>query len=183
MNKLFNPSSDEVRILAVLYCVFGVVLLVFNVDILLIIIQILGFVTFALGLAIMYVYLSKIRNLTKSSVFIGFPASVFGLLMLMSPECLLSIFPTITAILLIVHALFHFERTFRLKKAGFTNWSALLIVGIIILILGALIITGLIKNDSVILKLIGTGLITLAITLFVVDGLSKKLLPQQEKIS
>lgn len=173
MNKLFTPSSREVRVLAVIYCIFGLTLLVFNLDILSIILRVLGFITLSLGLGMMYMYIAKIRDLTRSSMYIGFPSAVMGLLVLMSPGSVLSIFPALIAILLIIHSLFHTEMSFRLKKKGLKNWLYLLGAGILILLLGILILSNLIKDTSIVLKLIGIGLIVQAILLFIDDGVSR----------
>ncbi|MDO4467164.1 MAG: DUF308 domain-containing protein [Bacillota bacterium] len=174
MKKIFTPSNKEIRLCAILYCVIGACLLLLNNNILTIIARVLGLFICGAGFLLMWFYLSKTKNLTKISVMIGFPLAVVGLLLLMSPESILSIVPVFVAILFIIHSLFTIKNVLRFKKRGFNKWTYHLASALFILLLGLIVLFDPLHKITILLKLIGIGFVIQAILLFVEEKLAQK---------
>lgn len=167
MNKIMNPSNREVRSLAISYILFGLVICIFNVDILSMIIRGFGVLITLLGAYLLYTFFIQRATSNASPLFIGAPSLLFGILMISSPESLLSMLPILVGIILIIHSIIHLQKSLILKDYDFPGWKINFISSLIILIGGIVLLLKPIQSLSFILQILGICLIVEAIFMLI----------------
>lgn len=66
MNRLMNPNSKEVRIMALVYIIAGILLFILNNDFLMIAVRIFGVILIAIGGTLLYTYFGNVYLLTPA---------------------------------------------------------------------------------------------------------------------
>ena len=170
--KEFNDS--DLRVLAAIYIVGGILLCFFNTDIIIIGTRIIGGALTLLGIYFLYYFFGRRTSANASPFFIGLPCILMGLFMLIKPTTLVAILPILIGILFIISSLLSLQKAFMLRDLGITTWKISLGGDIIILIFGIILLLNPIRTLSFILQLVGLFLILDGIFLFWNDFLFHK---------
>ena len=138
--KKYERSSILINIIMIIVSLF----LIFNpagVVNTVVILFGLGILADGLSHLIAYFLTDSVSRMFSGDFFQGSLTSIIGLLIISNKEILISIFPTIVAIWLIIKGIVKLQLAFNMKGTNMENWSAILLSGIVTLILGALIIS------------------------------------------
>lgn len=165
MSYSLQPNNRQVLFMSILCLVVGFVLTFFSQGVLINTVRILGLVLLAYGLIQLYVYFTG-RSKAVSSLVYGLPMSLIGLFILISPTTLISIFPIVIGIILLVASVIQMQKAFIIRKSGISSWFvsfviavALLIGGIVLIMRPVAIVASLLKIGGIFL--IAEGLFTL----------------------
>lgn len=167
MKKLLNPSSKEVKGLAIAYILIGLLICFFNVSILSICVRVIGVAILIFALYLLYVYFIQRHTTNPLPLFVGIPCALIAILLLASPESIIAMLPIITGVILIANSIVHLQKSLVLKDYGYTNWMACMIGSIIILAVGVILLCKPIQSVSFIMQIIGISLIVEAIFILI----------------
>lgn len=181
MNHLMNPNTKEIRIMALLYIVAGILLFILNNNFLVIAVRIFGVILIAIGGTLLYTYFGKRLSVDASPLFVGLPSVLIGILMIASPESIIAILPILVGVLLIINSIMQLQKAFLLRDYGFTNWHITAGIAVFALILGVVLWLRPLQSVAFILQIIGCALIFEGFMLFGFDHTIKKYKKQFEK--
>ena len=168
MQRLFNTGDGQTRLLALVYFVFGILLCFFASSILVTATRILGGCLALYGALQLYLFYAGRQKgtATGAQLCIGVATVLFGLIFVISPESLISIFPVAGAIILIVNSLIQMQKAFQLRDYGCEGWTMTLIFAVVLLVAGAIILLRPVQTASFILQIVGISLMAEAIMMF-----------------
>ena len=181
MNRLMNPNSKEVRIMALVYILAGILLFILNNDFLMIAVRIFGVILSAIGGTLLYTYFGKRLSVDASPLFAGLPSVLIGILMIASPESIISILPILAGILLIINSIIQLQKAFLLRDYGFDNWKITAGIAVFALIVGVILWLRPLQSVAFILQIIGCALIFEGGMLFGFDHTVRKYKKRFEK--
>jgi uncharacterized membrane protein HdeD (DUF308 family) len=144
---------------ALIYFVFGLLLCFFSASILVTATRIIGGLLALYGAFQLYLYFGRRKTINGTYLFAGVPCLLFGLVFVFSPESLISIFPVIGGVVLIINSIMQMQRSFVLKDHGFENWFWTFVLSILLLIAGIVVLLKPVQAMAFILQLVGAGLI------------------------
>ncbi|WP_297238036.1 DUF308 domain-containing protein [uncultured Faecalicoccus sp.] len=169
MNHLINPRRKEVRMMALFYILFGLILIFLNKDLLSIAIRILGVALVAAGITFLYTYFGKRISVDTTPLFAGLPCLLVGIFLILSPESLIAMLPILTGIVIMVNSIIQLQKSFLLKDYGFSNWKISAIVSAICLGIGILLLLKPLQSVAFLMQVIGLSLIVEGVLLFGYD--------------
>lgn len=178
---MFKMNSSQSKVMAAIYLVFGLLLCFFSTNILITSTRVIGGILTLYGIWQLYVYFGRRNTTNASSLFVGVPCILFGLVMLVSPESLISIFPVVGGIILIVNSLIQMQKSFVLKDYGFENWVWAFFLSLALLVAGVVILLKPVQSLSFILQLIGVCLIVECVMILFNEYELGKYLPGNRK--
>lgn len=181
MNRLMNPNSKEVRIMALVYIIAGILLFILNNDFLMIAVRIFGVILIAIGGTLLYTYFGKRLSIDTSPLFAGLPSVLIGILMIASPESIIAILPILAGILLIINSIIQLQKAFLLRDYGFDNWKITAGIAVFALIVGVILWLRPLQSVAFILQIIGCALIFEGAMLFGFDHTVRKYKKRFEK--
>jgi len=151
---------------AILYIVFGLVMLLIPVAVSSFICYLIASLFLVIGILGVFSYI-KNRGLGFGSSIILIFSILFlalGIFILFNPVSFVSFIPLVVGIMLIIDSINKFQTTFDLKTRGYKNWWHMLFVSLIIVILGLFLIFNPFKSIELFIRIIGA--------LLIFDGLS-----------
>lgn len=178
MSKFFDPTSRQNRLLGLVYLIFGILLCFFSRSILLTCTRIMGVCLVLYGIWCLYDYFIRRKSTAPGTFFVGLPCVVFGLVFAFSPESLLSIFPVLGGVMLIVNSIIQMQKAFTLKDYGFENWGIALVLAIVLMVAGVIVLLRPIQTLSFILKLVGVCLMVEAVMVWYTQYEVDKFMPR-----
>ena len=103
------------------------------------------------------------RNRTANSSYLdvagGAVAVIGGLFLLIKPETLINIFPTIAGILVILYGAFYFLKALASKRTGFDKWKVSMVLAVVIVILGIYVLVRPFSTMKLLVRVLGGVLI------------------------
>ena len=161
-NNLLNQPSGA--FLAFIYVVFGIVVALFGQSILLTAVRILGGAILAYGIWQLADYFRGVNTQTMALV-IGIAGGIAGLILLLNPAMLVSVFPTLVGLVLIFNGLLGIFKGLRLKSAGFP-WTGVTIASVILAACGLFLLFSPMTAVSFVFRFCGILLIVQGVVIF-----------------
>ena len=158
--EFLNKIKSTLTITAVVYVVLGLVMLLIPEAVSDFICYIIGALFLVLGAAGIVSYIKA-----RGTGFAGFTLVVsiifaaLGVYILCNPVSFASFIPLVVGIMLVVDSFSKFQSAFDLKRLQYKNWWQMLLVGIAILLLGALMIFNPFESIALFIRVIGILLI------------------------
>lgn len=174
MNKFLNPSDKEIKSVAIFYILFGILVCLFNVSILSSAIRIIGALALLICAYSLYNFFVQRSSMSTSPLFIGVLSGLAGLLMVFSPESILSMLPILVGLILVINSIVHLQKALVLKDFEYPNWKINFGISAAVLILGFILLFKPIQSLSFILQIIGISLIFEAIFMLVSQHILRK---------
>ena len=171
MKNMFKQYNKEIRNIAFGYIIFGLILCFLNKNLLTIGVRIIGVAALLYGILQLYFYFVKRNSSSAVPLFIGLPCTVFGGLMVFSPESIISIIPIVGGVLLIIHSIIQIQKALILKDNDYENWIWNFAINIILLLTGTIVLLKPLQTVAFLLQIVGVC--------FVVEGISM-LISQKE---
>ena len=167
MDYFLRPSNKEVRSVALVYILFGLLICLFNVSILTIAVRIIGALGILISGYMLYTYFVQRTSISTAPLFIGAPAMLFSILMVFSPESILAMLPILVGIMLIINSVIHMQKSLILKDYGYPKWTFSFVFSILILITGFVLLFQPIQSLSFIMQILGISLIVEAVFMLI----------------
>lgn len=164
MKNLLNPDNSQLRVLSLMYLIFGIILCVFSGSILNTAARVLGICLVLYGCFQLYLYFGKNYRGTSPLVY-GIPALVLGALIAVWPSTLVNMFPIAIGIVLIFNSIFQFQKSAALKSLGSSSWIGMLVAAALMLGGGVFLIAYPGRTVSIFTKVCGAFLIVEAVIL------------------
>lgn len=159
MKHVFKELDHEMKLFAIIYFLFGLVLCFFNKNILIVTTRIVGIVFVVFGLFQLYLYFFYRRSASTTPLFLGIPATFIGCMMLFSPESFVAILPVLGGVILSINSIIQMQKSFLLKDYGYDNWIYNFAISVILLGVGIILLLKPIQSLKFILQLVGICLI------------------------
>ena len=151
-NNLLNQPSGA--FLAFIYVVFGIVVALFGQSILLTAVRIWQLADYFRGV-----------NTQTMALVIGIAGGIAGLILLLNPAMLVSVFPTLVGLVLIFNGLLGIFKGLRLKSAGFP-WTGVTIASVILAACGLFLLFSPMTAVSFVFRFCGILLIVQGVVIF-----------------
>ena len=159
MYNFFKQANSQLRLFAIIYMVFGLILCFFNKSILTMSARVIGGVLLAYGVYELYVYFMKRQTVSSVPLFTGVPCALIGGFMIFSPESLVAILPVFAGNNLVLNSVMQKKKALKLKDHGIENCIWKFIVSLVTLVVGVIILLRPIQTLAFILQLVGVCLI------------------------
>lgn len=107
---------------------------------------------------------SYIRQRNNASLFqvdflMGLVFAVLGVWIIAKPDMILSLIPVLCGIVILLHGFMDLQQALNLRRAGYQNWGAALVVAIVTVIFGGALLFNPLMAANVGIMLMGIGLI------------------------
>lgn len=142
MKEFFRNMKVSYLLAAILYIGFGLVLLIWPTTTGNIICFAFGMILLVYGaitIISFFVHDSRMGSY-RFELVIGIVAAALGILFLVNPTFVLSVFPVILGLYIVVDASLNLKRALDLKKMAYGRWWVALILALVSMALGALIL-------------------------------------------
>lgn len=166
MKKLLKQIKWETLLTSALYIVLGVVALVIPDTMVKTLGYLIGILLIVAGAVSMICYLLREASLNyyRNGFGYGLVSIAVGILFLYKVEWIISLVPAILGILVVASGCRKLQDVIDMKRLGYGNWVAVLILAAVNVILGAALIANSLKAALFFLQLVGVGLIFSGIT-------------------
>lgn len=175
---LFKQYKWQNIITAVIYILFGIVLAIFpNTAINTLGYMFGGVMIFAGAVKILlYMKENNQENYYTNDLMIGIIIIGIGLFVVFKIKILLSIIPFLFGLVVLANGSMKLQNVINLKKAGYKNWRAMLIVALLGLALGVVLIFAPISSIKFLLRIVGICFIYSGVTdICILIAISKNL--------
>jgi len=164
--KLIKETRNTLTMAAILYIVFGLVMLLIPVVVSSFICYLIASLFLVIGFMGIYSHLKRKGMGFGSSAILIFSILflALGIFILFNPVSFVSFIPLVVGIMLIIDSVNKFQTSFDLKRNGYKKWWYMLLVSLTILLLGLLLIFNPFKSIELFIRIIGA--------LLIFDGLS-----------
>lgn len=169
---------------AVLIILVGLVLVIFPSQTLSAICYVLGGIAIAMGVVRTVRYFKLDHTypyIFQSDLMVGLIAIALGIFMISQPKAVLSLLPFLFGLLLIGCGIGNILRAVDAKKAQFAQWSLLLALAIVSIVLGGVILFNPFAVMETVVIFIGAGLIYQGVTDLITTLVVKKRLHEWKK--
>lgn len=166
MKKLLKQIKWETLLTSALYIVLGVVALVIPDTMVKTLGYLIGILLIVAGAVSMICYLLREASLNyyRNGFGYGLVSIAVGILFLYKVEWIISLVPAILGILVVASGCRKLQDVIDMKRMGYGNWVAVLILAAVNVILGAALIVNSLKAALFFLQLVGVGLIFSGVT-------------------
>ena len=166
MKKLLKQIKWETLLTSALYIVLGVVALVIPDTMVKTLGYLIGILLIVAGAVSMICYLLREASLNyyRNGFGYGLVSIAVGILFLYKVEWIISLVPAILGILVVASGCRKLQDVIDMKRLGYGNWVAVLILAAVNVILGAALIANSLKAALFFLQLVGVGLIFSGVT-------------------
>lgn len=176
MKDYLKQTANQSASLALIYIIGGLIMCFFSASILRTLVRIIGGLVLAYGAYQLYLYFSKNSQRSMVSLTYGIPCLIAGAVLLFKPGFLISFFPIIVGIIMVINAVLQLQRSFLLKDAQFTGWGINAIGALILLAGGLFLIFNPMRTVSWLFKLGGIFLIAEGIFMLLQSSETRKYL-------
>ena len=113
------------------------------------------------GVAYIVSYLRQRDNASLFQVdfLMGLVFAVLGVWIIAKPDMILSLIPVLCGIVILLHGFMDLQQALNLRRAGYQNWGAALVVAIVTVIFGGALLFNPLMAANVGIMLMGIGLI------------------------
>lgn len=155
--KIIKQIKTNLINSAIVYIVFGLIMITFPEFINDFFSTIVGLVVLIFGASQLASYASfgSYTASAKYTLLLGLCLSIFGIYILFNPKFISSIIPTISGIIIIVDAINKIKQTIELKKVKYNKWWINLIASIVLLVLGIILIKNPFNAVSLMIRILG----------------------------
>lgn len=152
-----NKFTKTGCISAILYLLFGLLLLLWTEISFPIICNILGTVCIILGLAQIIVYFLRDhkKSLFRNDFAYGLITLVIGIVMLSTTNRIVAILPIILGIIILISSAFKLQNALDLKQIKFKAWALILIFAVISIVMGSVMVWNPFETAEVLLVYVG----------------------------
>ena len=166
MKKLLKQIKWETLLTSALYIVLGIVALVIPDTMVKTLGYLIGILLIVAGAVSMICYLLREASLNyyRNGFGYGLVSIAVGILFLYKVEWIISLVPAILGILVVASGCRKLQDVIDMKRLGYGNWVAVLILAAVNVILGAALIANSLKAALFFLQLVGVGLIFSGVT-------------------
>ena len=166
MKKLLKQIKWETLLTSALYIVLGIVALVIPDTMVKTLGYLIGILLIVAGAVSMICYLLREASLNyyRNGFGYGLVSIAVGILFLHKVEWIISLVPAILGILVVASGCRKLQDVIDMKRLGYGNWVAVLILAAVNVILGAALIANSLKAALFFLQLVGVGLIFSGVT-------------------
>lgn len=166
MKKLLRQIKWETLLTSALYIVLGVVALVIPDTMVKTLGYLIGILLIVAGAVSMICYLLREASLNyyRNGFGYGLLSIAVGILFLYKVEWIISLVPAILGILVVASGCRKLQDVIDMKRLGYGNWVAVLILAAVNVILGAALIANSLEAALFFLQLVGVGLIFSGVT-------------------
>lgn len=147
-------------IFGLIYCLFGIVLLIRPMAIGKVVCYVLGVCALGYGLWKIYGYW-KVKDLAgfyKGELAVGVILVVMGLVALIKPSLIISILPAVVGLMILMDGLVTISQALSLRKLDY-RWSYLLALGISISVLGLILVANPFGSAMIMMRFLGATLL------------------------
>lgn len=154
-------KNTGIIISAILYIVFGVILVRYPDQALNTVCLGLGILTMVFGVTklLAYVFKKDAGILASLDLILGIILTAVALLLLIRPGVVVSIIPFIAGMVILFQSISRLQQAVELKVAGYDKWWSMLVIGIITLFLGGYIVMNPFDTVALMVRAIGVVLI------------------------
>ncbi len=167
MKNTLNEARKEFLFTALLYAVFGILLLVFPKTVLITIVKVIGWILIVFGLIEMYIFFIRRTSLSSFPLIIGIPSILFGIWFARSPESIISFIGIVAGIMVIFSSILQIQQSLVFKDLRVPRWTIMLVGAIITLVVGVILCTNPVDSISTLMKVCGFFLIVQSIEIFI----------------
>lgn len=164
--KELKAMKWDALLMAVLYIVLGIVVLVLPETMAKTMGYLIGVILILAGAVSMICYLLRDahQNYYHNDFVSGLVGIGLGCLVLYKVEWIISLIPFILGVLVLISGFSKLQDVIDMKRLDYGNWIAMLILAVVNLVLGVILIFNPFKAATLLLRLIGLGLIFSGIT-------------------
>lgn len=177
-SDLFKQYKWQNIVTAVIYILFGIVLAVFPTTAVRTLGYMLGGVLIFAGAVKILLYMKENnqKNYYTNDLMIGIIAVVIGVFVVFKIEVLLSIIPFLFGLVVLANGSMKLQNVMNLKRAGYKNWTAMLIVALLGLALGIILIINPFSSVVFLFRIVGICFVYSGVTdIFILFVISKNL--------
>ena len=166
MKKLLKQIKWETLLTSALYIVLGIVALVIPDTMVKTLGYLIGILLIVAGAVSMICYLLREASLNyyRNGFGYGLVSIAVGILFLHKVEWIISLVPAILGILVVASGCRKLQDAIDMKRMGYGNWVAVLILAAVNVILGVALIANSLEAALFFLQLVGVGLIFSGVT-------------------
>ena len=161
-NNFFNEPSG--LFLAVVYVIFGLVVSLFGQSILLTAVRVFGGAILVYGIWQLVDYFRGVNTQTAALI-IGIAGGIVGLILLLNPAVLVSVFPTLVGAVLVFNGIFGVFKGLRLKNSGLP-WAGVTIASVVLAACGLFLMFSPMTAVSFVFRVCGILLIIQGVVIF-----------------
>lgn len=188
MKELLKKVKWDAILSSLLYVVLGIVTLIIPETMIKTLGYLIGILLILVGAVSMICYLLRDNSLNyyRHDFGYGLVGIAVGILFLYKVEWIISLVPVILGILVLASGCGKLQNVIDMKRAGYGNWAAMLILAVINVIFGVILIVNPFDTVILLFQLVGAGLIfsgvTDCITAVYVAGRLKKFVDRMEVV-
>ncbi len=188
MKELLKKIKWDAILSSLLYVVLGIVTLIIPETMIKTLGYLIGILLILVGAVSMICYLLRDNSLNyyRHDFGYGLVGIAVGILFLYKVEWIISLVPVILGILVLASGCGKLQNVIDMKRAGYGNWAAMLILAVINVIFGVILIVNPFDTVILLFQLVGAGLIfsgvTDCITAVYVAGRLKKFVDRMEVV-
>lgn len=163
---MITSLRKNLTMVAILYIVFGLVMLIAPVLVSDFICYIIGALFLVLGLSgiISYIGSKGMKMFSSFALIISILFGGLGIYIICNPAAFASFIPLVVGIMLIIDSINKFQFSFELKRNNYKHWWYLLLATLFLVLLGFMLIMNPFKSVEIFISIIGA--------LLIFDGLS-----------
>lgn len=160
----FQKIKSAYLLISVIYIVFGLSLLIWPETSTRTICYAIGAILFiyAITAFIKYFTSGKEKNFYQIDFITGIITFIIGLIVILKPEIIVSIVPTVLGIILVISSIIKLQDAIELKRNNYEKWEMVLTFSIAVIILGVIMIINPFGIGLLFTRFIGAS--------FVIDG-------------
>lgn len=166
MKKLLKQIRWETMVTSLLYVVLGIVAVAIPETMVRTLGYLAGILLIVAGAVSMICYLLRevSQNYYRNDFGYGLVSIAVGILFLYKIEWISSVIPVILGIMVVASGCGKLQHVIDMKRTGFGNWGAVLVLAAVNLIFGAVLIANPFETVLLLFQLVGVGLIFSGIT-------------------
>lgn len=176
MKSYLQQTTKQTASLALLYILGGIFMCFFSAEVLINLVRVIGACFLIYGIYQAYLYFAHRTLNSSAAILYSIPCIIGGLILLARPTWLISFFPIVVGVIMLINGILQIQRSMILKDARFTGWGFNTLFAIVLMIGGAFLIfnpMGAVKN---LLKIGGIFLIVEGIFMLIQSFETKKYL-------
>lgn len=178
MKEFFKGIKNGYLLSGIIYTIVGLVLLIWPYTSVAIVCKAIGIVSIAQGVIHLIDYFRDTTHLLmKYNLFIGIFGLIIGFFLFFGVNEMMVIIPIIIGILLLIDGCMNIQKSFDLKRIGYSHWYVQLIMGALLMIGSIVLMVNPFGSATLLLRYVGVCLI--------VDGINEFVMAykMKEKIS
>ncbi|MCI8800447.1 MAG: hypothetical protein HFH88_11640 [Lachnospiraceae bacterium] len=166
MKELLKKVKWDAILSSLLYVVLGIVALIIPETMIKTLGYLIGILLILVGAVSMICYLLRDNSLNyyRHDFEYGLVGIAVGILFLYKVEWIISLVPVILGILVLASGCGKLQNVIDMKRAGYGNWTVMLILAIINVIFGVILIANPFDTVILLFQLVGAGLIFSGVT-------------------